>query len=134
MRNVPESDESLYFGSPVGKVALSRYEPCFWLSLMLTDALPVASVVPTAVWDPTANVTFRPTTASPYSSTRLAVRTMVLDGLDDSGPVYPSVVSRFVTTTVRLSLSHPPFLSQTSSVATYVPGEAYAWRTLGPPD
>jgi hypothetical protein len=55
--------------------------------LRLTNAFPVASVVPTTVCDPSVNVTFLPTTASPYSSTGFAVRAMVFDGFEDSGPV-----------------------------------------------
>ena len=47
--NVPESAESLYFGSPAGNVAVRTYEPGFWLSLKLTEASPLALVVPIAL-------------------------------------------------------------------------------------
>jgi hypothetical protein len=37
MTKVPGSDESLYFASPAGKVALRAYDPDFCVSLMLTE-------------------------------------------------------------------------------------------------
>src|SRR5215831_19824693 len=100
MTRVPESDEPLYLASPVGKVALSGYDPDFWVSLTFTEACPLASVVAVAVWAPRTKFTFLPTTGWPYLSTRSAVSVTTLPGLDESGPVYPSVVSRLVTWTM----------------------------------
>lgn len=55
---------------------------------MATDAVPLESVVPIADWAPRTKVTFLPETASPYSSTRLAVSVTFFDGPEESGPVY----------------------------------------------
>src|SRR6476659_6765782 len=97
MTKVAVWDEQLYFASPIGKVALKAYEPDFCVSFRLTEAWPLPSVVPDAVCVPTTNVTFLPVTGWPYSSTSVAVKATVFDGLDASAPVYASVVSRCVT-------------------------------------
>src|SRR5215208_4891369 len=53
----PASLEPLYRPSVVN-VALSGYDPGFWLSLMLADAFPFEAVVPIALWVPSANAIF----------------------------------------------------------------------------
>src|SRR5262249_8969696 len=108
MTKVPGSEDSLYFASPAAKVALKAYEPDFCVSLRLTDAWPFASVVAVAVCAPRAKLTFLPATGWPYSSTRSAASTIVFEGPDEIGPVYPSVVSRFVTWAHPGSGAPPP--------------------------
>src|SRR5712691_9690535 len=86
------------------------------------------------LWLPRVKRTVRPATGWPRSSTSEAVRVMFLLGFDLLGPVYVAVVVLWFTVTWVGDVSQALSGSQAVNSAVNVPGPAYTWLTLAPPE